>query len=86
MSKPSTPAARLRWLGTWVDEVDARSLRADFIAALLAAVLVLPQGLAFAALAGLPPAWGIYSAVVPTLVAALAGSSRHVLTGPTNAL
>jgi SulP family sulfate permease len=75
-----------RLLGDWVGELDAATLRADFIAALLAAVLVLPQAIAFAALAHLPPAWGIYSAVVPTLVAALAGSSRHVLTGPTNAL
>ena len=76
-----------RWLlGPWVREVDRNSLRADLGAALLAAVLVLPQAIAFAALAGLPPAWGLYSAVVPTAVAALAGSSRHVLTGPTNAL
>lgn len=66
--------------------VNPITLRADAGAALLAAVLVLPQAIAFAALAGLPPAWGLYSAVVPTLVAALAGSSRHVLTGPTNAL
>ena len=76
----------LRWLGPWVQEVNATTLRADAAAALLAAVLVLPQGIAFAALAGLPPAWGLYSAVVPTFIAALAGSSRHVLTGPTNAL
>ena len=75
-----------RWLGPWVLEVNAATLRADASAALLAAVLVLPQGIAFATLAGLPPAWGLYSAVVPTLIAALAGSSRHVLTGPTNAL
>ena len=75
-----------RWLGPWVREVNATTLRADASAALLAAVLVLPQGIAFAALAGLPPAWGLYSAVVPTFIAALAGSSRHVLTGPTNAL
>jgi sulfate permease, SulP family len=74
------------WLGDWVADVNAQSLRADATAALLAAVLVLPQGIAFAALAGLPPAWGLYSAVVPTLLAALAGSSRHVLTGPTNAM
>ncbi len=76
----------MRWLGPWVREVDAGSLRADFMAALLAAVLVLPQGIAFATLAGLPPAWGLYSAIVPALIASLAGSSRHVLTGPTNAL
>jgi SulP family sulfate permease len=69
-----------------VHEVDRSSLRADLGAALLAAVLVLPQAIAFAALAGLPLAWGICSAVVPTAVAALAGSSWHVLTGPTNAL
>lgn len=75
-----------RWLGPWVAELNGATLRADAMAALLAAVLVLPQGIAFAALAGLPPAWGLYAAVVPTAVAALLGSSRHVLTGPTNAL
>jgi sulfate permease, SulP family len=86
MSAHSRPPALQRWLGPWVAEVNARTLRGDAVAALLAAVLVLPQGLAFAALAGLPPAWGLYAAVVPTAVAALAGSSWHVLTGPTNAL
>lgn len=69
-----------------MSEVNRQTLRADTGAALLAAMPVLPQAIAFAALAGLPPAWGLYSAVVPTAVAALAGSSRHVLTGPTNAL
>ena len=80
------PSVLQRWLGPWVADVNAGTLRGDAIAAVLAAVLVLPQGMAFAALAGLPPAWGLYAAVVPTAVAALAGSSRHVLTGPTNAL
>jgi SulP family sulfate permease len=46
---------------------------------------VLPQGVAFAQLAGMPPIYGIYSAIVPCIVAALFGSSRHVITGPTNA-
>lgn len=73
-------------LGPWVREVDRASLRADAQAGLLGAVLALPQGIAFAALAGLPPAWGLYASIVPCIVAALAGSSRHVLTGPTNAL
>jgi SulP family sulfate permease len=90
MSARPPATGPLRWLVPrlvpWVAAVDAASLRADVGAALLAAVLVLPQAIAFATLAGLPPAWGLYSAVVPTLVAALAGSSRHVLTGPTNAL
>lgn len=70
----------------WLRTVDAGTLRADAGAALLAAVLVLPQAIAFASLAGVPPAWGLYGAIVPTLVAALAGSSHHVLSGPTNAL
>jgi sulfate permease, SulP family len=86
MPAAATPTFAQRWLGPWVADVNAQTLRADAAAALLAAVLVLPQGIAFAALAGLPPAWGLYSAVVPTIVAALAGSSRHVLTGPTNAM
>nr|WP_232540057.1 SulP family inorganic anion transporter [Azohydromonas aeria] len=63
----------------------ASDLRADLLAGLLGAVLVLPQGIAFATLAGLPPQYGLYSAVVPCIVAALAGSSRHVVSGPTNA-
>ena len=70
----------------WLAEVDVRSLRAYATAALLAAVLVLPQGIAFAALAGLPTAWGLLTAAVPCVVAALVGSSRHVLTGPTNTM
>jgi SulP family sulfate permease len=69
----SLPPARPAW-------------RTEAAAALLAAVLALPQGLAFAALAGVPPAWGLNTAIVCGLVAALAGSSRQVLTGPTNAL
>jgi SulP family sulfate permease len=72
------PGARFRF--------DAASLRGDAQAGVLAAMLVLPQGIAFATLAGLPPAWGLYAAVLPAIVAALAGSSRVVLTGPTNAL
>lgn len=75
-----------RVLGSWVHEVDRHSLRADALAGLLGAVLALPQAIAFATLAGLPPAWGLYTAVVPCIVAALAGSSRFVLSGPTNAV
>ncbi|WP_144638248.1 SulP family inorganic anion transporter [Bordetella genomosp. 13] len=71
--------------GDWVGELDARTLRADAMAGLLGALLVLPQGVAFATLAGLPPEYGLYSAIVPCVLAALFGSSRHVMSGPTNA-
>ncbi|WP_459618788.1 SulP family inorganic anion transporter [Bordetella sp. 2513F-2] len=71
--------------GSWVREVGPATLRADALAGLLGALLVLPQGVAFATLAGLPPEYGLYSAIVPCVLAALFGSSRHVMSGPTNA-
>lgn len=73
-----------RWLPWW-DEVSPITLRDDVVAGLLGALLVLPQGIAFATLAGLPPQYGLASAVLPCILAALFGSSRHVVTGPTNA-
>ena len=74
-----------RLFGPWVRGVTPLTLRADFIAGILGALLVLPQGFAFATLAGLPPEYGLYTAIVPCAVAALFGSSRHVVSGPTNA-
>jgi len=70
----------------WWPRVDRKSLRADAIAGLIGAVVVLPQGVAYATLAGLPPAYGLYCAMVPTAVAALFGSSLHAVSGPTNAV
>ena len=75
-----------RWFGAWVLQINAVTVRADLVAGILGALLVLPQGIAFAALAGLPPEYGLYTAIVPCVVAALFGSSWHVMTGPTNAL
>jgi SulP family sulfate permease len=74
-----------RLFGPWVLRVGADTLRADALAGLLGALLVLPQGFAFATLAGLPPEYGLYTAIVPCVVAALFGSSWHVVSGPTNA-
>lgn len=71
--------------GNWVTEVNRHTLRFDAVAGLLGAVLVLPQAIAFAMLAGLPPQYGLYTAIIPCIVAALFGSSRHVMSGPTNA-
>ncbi len=79
------PDWRRRLFGPWVRQVDATTLRADAVAGILGALLVLPQAFAFARLAGLPPEYGLYSAIVPCAVAALFGSSRHVVSGPTNA-
>lgn len=74
-----------RLFGRWVRQVSPATLRADALAGLLGAVLVLPQGIAFATLAGLPPEYGLYTAIVPCIIAALFGSSWHVMSGPTNA-
>ena len=74
-----------RLFGPWVRLVNARTLRADAIAGVLGALLVLPQGFAFATLAGLPPEYGLATAIVPCAIAALFGSSWHVVSGPTNA-
>ena len=73
-----------RLFGPWVRTVDRITLRADAVAGLLGAFLVLPQGFAFATLAGLPPEYGLATAIVPCAVAALFGSSLHVVSGPTN--
>jgi SulP family sulfate permease len=81
----NTPGLAERLFGSWVRRVSAQTLRADVLAGLLGAVLVLPQGIAFATLAGLPPEYGLYTAIVPCIVAALWGSSWHVMSGPTNA-
>ena len=74
-----------RAFGPWVKGVDTQTIRADLVAGILGALLVLPQGFAFATLAGLPPEYGLYTAVLPCVIAALFGSSWHVVSGPTNA-
>lgn len=64
----------------------ARDLPADLSAALAVCFLGVPQGLAYATIAGLPPAMGLYASAVPTIVGSLFRSSSHVIAGPTNAL
>ncbi len=71
---------------SWWPLVDQRSLRADALAGLTGALIVLPQGVAFATIAGLPPEYGLYAAMVPAVVAALWGSSWHLVSGPTTAI
>ena len=73
----------LRWQDEWRQP---GALRADLLAGLTGAVVVLPQGVAFATLAGMPPQYGLYAAMVPCIVAAIFGSSRLMVTGPANAI
>lgn len=62
------------------------ALRRDLVASVTVSFLDIPQGVAYALIAGLPPAMGLYAAAVPAIAGALFRSSRHVVTGPTNAL
>ncbi len=61
-------------------------LRADAISGLTVAVMGVPQAMAYALIAGLPPVWGLYTAMVTCVVSAVIGSSNHLVTGPTNAI
>ena len=65
---------------------DAAAFRSDFIAALTVAAISLPQGMAYAVLAGVDPRFGLYSAIVVTAVASVFGSSSHLINGPTSAI
>jgi SulP family sulfate permease len=66
--------------------VDRSSTRADLIAGITGALIVLPQGVAFATIAGMPPEYGLYAAMIPAIIAALFGSSWHLVSGPTTAI
>jgi SulP family sulfate permease len=61
-------------------------LAPDAGAAMVVLLLAIPQGLAYATIAGLPPAAGLYAAALPAVVGSLFRSSKHVIVGPTNAL
>lgn len=62
------------------------TLRTDLVAGLTVAVILLPQAIAYALIAELPPQTGLYAAIVSAIVGALWGSSNHLQTGPTNAI
>ncbi len=67
----------------WIHEIkDKEILRADAIAGLTVALVLVPQSMAYAQLAGLAPQYGLYASFLPVMIAALMGSSRQLGTGP----
>ena len=66
--------------------VDRITLRADAIAGLTGGLVLVPQAVAFATIAGMPPEYGLYAAMLPAIVAAMWGSSWHLVSGPTTAI
>lgn len=82
-SQPPFSLQRLLPFLTWIGEIrDRQVLRADLIAGITVALILVPQSMAYAQLAGLPAYYGLYAAFLPPMVAALFGSSRQLATGP----
>jgi SulP family sulfate permease len=87
MSRVHHPAWLLRvWpVLRWKNRVTAETIRADLISGLTVAIVVVPQAVAFASIAGMPPQYGLYAGMIPPIIAALFGSSWHLMSGPTTA-
>ncbi|RMM31973.1 Sulfate transporter protein [Pseudomonas amygdali pv. lachrymans] len=84
----------MRWLNrhkilpflAWLPQQSRASVGRDALVGLSGAILALPQSIAYALIAGLPPEYGLYAAIVPVLIACLWGSSWHLICGPTAAI
>lgn len=66
----------------WIKNYDRKDLSGDISAGFIVAIMLIPQGMAYAMLAGLPPVIGLYASTIPLLIYALFGSSRHLALGP----
>jgi SulP family sulfate permease len=68
---------------SWIGELkDKDTIRSDVIAGVTVAMVLVPQSMAYAQLAGLPAYYGLYASFLPPMVAAIFGSSRQLATGP----
>ncbi|MDX2448111.1 MAG: SulP family inorganic anion transporter, partial [Desulfobacterales bacterium] len=66
----------------WFHDYSLQALKIDGIAGLTVALVLIPQSMAYAQLAGLPAYYGLYASFLPPMIAALFGSSRQLATGP----
>lgn len=67
---------------SWLPGYDRRDLRGDVVAGVTVAVMLIPQGMAYAMLAGLPPIVGLYASILPLVAYAFFGTSRQLAVGP----
>lgn len=67
---------------SWMATYNKSLLRGDLVAGLTVGIMLVPQGMAYAMIAGMPPIYGLYAALVPPLVYALMGTSRQLGVGP----
>ena len=66
----------------WIPKYASAQLKGDLIAGLTVGVMLIPQGMAYAMIAGLPPIYGLYASTVPLIIYALLGTSRQLAVGP----
>ena len=66
----------------WLPNYNGSKFRGDFVAGITVAIVLVPQGIAYALIAGLPPIYGLYCALLPQVVYAVFGSARQVAIGP----
>jgi SulP family sulfate permease len=66
----------------WISSYNKEMLTGDIVAGLTVGIMLIPQGMAYALLAGLPPGYGLYAALVPQVVYAFLGTSRQLAVGP----
>jgi sulfate permease, SulP family len=78
MSRFSSNISALEWYRSY----DRSLFRGDLNAGITVGIMLIPQGMAYAVLAGLPPIYGLYAAIVPLAIYAILGSSRQLAVGP----
>lgn len=67
---------------SWISQYNRSLLYSDLIAGATLGVMLIPQGMAYAMIAGMPPIYGLYAALIPQLVYAVTGTSRQLAVGP----
>ena len=69
-------------ISEWIGTYNSRDLKGDLAAGLTVGVMLIPQGMAYAMIAGLPPIYGLYASTIPLVLYAIFGTSRHLAVGP----
>ncbi len=67
---------------SWLETYTSQQFRGDLVAGLTVGVMLIPQGMAYAMIAGLPPIYGLYASTIPLLIYAVLGTSRQLAVGP----
>lgn len=73
---------RRRWVPEWTQRYQLDTFQDDLLAGMTTAIMLIPQSMAYAMLAGIPPIMGLYASTVPIFIYAILGSSRQLAIGP----